>query len=217
MTVALRRARSRETASWLSPSNRPLPKSSVLGTRCTGRHFKSFMLNFPAQDEVDRSICKPGVVGERRICDCGAEPGARSRKYFPEAAPVAGESRRTDGILDHVHRLRAAVLTYLHHSVGVVDCDPSRFRTVVRGQRIDRAARQRGQRHARICSACWHRACVHGDLSWLNVQVAPAAQERLRSTIFDLATRNPMALFGSDQVIDQFPGRRIYVGKKEGN
>jgi LPS export ABC transporter permease LptF len=51
---------------------------------------------------------------------------------------------------------------------------------------------------------------------WLNVQVAPAAQERLRSTIFDLATRNPMALFGSDQVIDQFPGRKIYVGKKQG-
>jgi lipopolysaccharide export system permease protein len=52
---------------------------------------------------------------------------------------------------------------------------------------------------------------------WLNVQVAPAAQDKLRSTIFDLATRNPMALFGSDQVIDQFPGRKIYVGKKEGN
>ena len=49
---------------------------------------------------------------------------------------------------------------------------------------------------------------------WLNVQVAPAAQEKLRSTIFDLATRNPMALFGSDQVIDQFPGRKIYVGKR---
>jgi lipopolysaccharide export system permease protein len=49
------------------------------------------------------------------------------------------------------------------------------------------------------------------------VQAAPAAQEKLRSTIFDLATRNPMALFGSDQVIDQFPGRKIYVGKKEGN
>src|SRR5205085_1682702 len=52
---------------------------------------------------------------------------------------------------------------------------------------------------------------------WLNVQVAPAAQEKLRSTIFDLATRNPMALFGSDQVIDQFPGRKIYVGRKDGN
>src|SRR4029077_12315599 len=52
---------------------------------------------------------------------------------------------------------------------------------------------------------------------WLNVEAAPAAQEKLRSTIFDLGTRNPMALFGSDQVIDQFPGRKIYVGKKEGN
>ncbi len=52
---------------------------------------------------------------------------------------------------------------------------------------------------------------------WLNVQVAPAAQEKMRSSLFDLATRNPMALFGSDQVIDEFPGRKIYVGKKEGN
>src|SRR4030088_2572899 len=41
---------------------------------------------------------------------------------------------------------------------------------------------------------------------WLNVQVAPAAQEGMRSTVFDLATRNPMALFGSDRIIDQFPG-----------
>ena len=52
---------------------------------------------------------------------------------------------------------------------------------------------------------------------WLTVQIAPAAQQKLRGTIFDLATRDPMALFGSDQVIDQFPGRKIYVGKKEGN
>src|ERR1700757_5229407 len=52
---------------------------------------------------------------------------------------------------------------------------------------------------------------------WLNVQAAPAAQQKLRSTIYDLATRDPMALFGGDQVIEQFPGRKIYVGKKEGN
>src|SRR5205823_3033056 len=58
--------------------------------------------------------------------------------------------------------------------------------------------------------------CTAASL-WLNVQVAPAAQEEMRSTVFNLATRNPMALFGSDQVIDQFPGRKIYVGKKEGN
>src|SRR5439155_510930 len=70
----------------------------------------------------------------------------------------------------------------------------------------------------RVCLSLWGvaLACTVMCL-WLNVQVAPAAQEKLRSTIFDLATRNPMALFGSDQVIDQFPGRKIYVGKKEGN
>src|SRR6266446_4910928 len=49
---------------------------------------------------------------------------------------------------------------------------------------------------------------------WLNVQVAPAAQEKLRSTIFDLATRDPMALFGSDQVIDEFPRRVIKSATK---
>src|SRR3989440_8855268 len=58
--------------------------------------------------------------------------------------------------------------------------------------------------------------CTAASL-WLNVQVAPAAQEEMRSTVFNLATRNPMALFGSDQIIDQFPGRKIYVGKKQGN
>src|SRR5215211_5723273 len=52
---------------------------------------------------------------------------------------------------------------------------------------------------------------------WLNVRVAPAAQQKMRATIFSLASANPIALFGSDQVIDQFPGRKIYVGKKEGN
>jgi lipopolysaccharide export system permease protein len=58
--------------------------------------------------------------------------------------------------------------------------------------------------------------CTAASL-WLNVYVAPAAQEEMRSTVFNLATRNPMALFGSDQIIDQFPGHKIYVGRKDGN
>src|SRR5206468_1639797 len=80
------------------------------------------------------------------------------------------------------------------------------------------ALRANGVSVPRVCLSLWGvaLACTVMCL-WLNVQVAPAAQEKLRSTIFDLATRNPMALFGSDQVIDQFPGRKIYVGKKEGN
>src|ERR1700687_5736728 len=70
----------------------------------------------------------------------------------------------------------------------------------------------------RVCGSLWGVALACTVIClWLNVQVAPAAQEKLRSTIFDLATRNPMALFGSDQVIDQFPGRKIYVGNRKGN
>ncbi|PYL61303.1 MAG: hypothetical protein DMF31_02530, partial [Verrucomicrobia bacterium] len=80
------------------------------------------------------------------------------------------------------------------------------------------ALRSNGVSITRICIPLGGIALVCTAIcAWLNVQAAPAAQEKLRSTIFDLATRNPMALFGSDQVIDQFPGRKIYVGKKEGN
>src|SRR4029078_4388698 len=80
------------------------------------------------------------------------------------------------------------------------------------------ALRSNGVSIARICLplAAIALACT-AICFWLNVQAAPAAQEKLRSTIYDLATRNPMALFGSDQVIDQFPGRKIYVGRKDGN
>jgi LPS export ABC transporter permease LptF len=80
------------------------------------------------------------------------------------------------------------------------------------------ALRANGVSVTRVCVPLAGTALVSTAIcSWLNVQVAPAAQEKLRSTIFDLATRDPMALFGSDQVIDQFPGRKIYVGKKQGN
>jgi len=80
------------------------------------------------------------------------------------------------------------------------------------------ALRANGVSVTRVCVPLAGIALVFTAIcSWLNVQIAPAAQEKLRSTIFDLATRDPMALFGSDQVIDQFPGRKIYVGKKEGN
>ncbi|HEV3409789.1 MAG TPA: LptF/LptG family permease, partial [Chthoniobacterales bacterium] len=80
------------------------------------------------------------------------------------------------------------------------------------------ALRSNGVSLTRLCLplAVLALACTAVCL-WLNVSVAPAAQYKMRRTIFDLATRNPMALFGSDQIIDQFPGRRIYVGKKEGN
>ena len=51
---------------------------------------------------------------------------------------------------------------------------------------------------------------------WINVSVAPAAQERMKNTIYEIATSNPLSMFGSDQVIDEFPGKKIYVERKEG-
>ena len=51
---------------------------------------------------------------------------------------------------------------------------------------------------------------------WLNVQVAPAAQERLRSTIFDLATRNPMALLAAIRSSISFPAAGFMSAKRKG-
>ena len=52
---------------------------------------------------------------------------------------------------------------------------------------------------------------------WLSLSVAPAGRARLNAMLYEVATKNPMALFQTDQVIDQFPGRKIYVGRKDGN
>jgi LPS export ABC transporter permease LptF len=57
--------------------------------------------------------------------------------------------------------------------------------------------------------------CV-GICFWINVDVAPHAQEEMKAAVYHMATSNPIALFGSDSVIDQFPGELIYVEKKAG-
>ena len=58
--------------------------------------------------------------------------------------------------------------------------------------------------------------CV-GICFWINVDVAPKAQEQMKAALYNMATSNPLALFGSDTPIDQFPGKLIYVEKKEGS
>jgi len=55
-----------------------------------------------------------------------------------------------------------------------------------------------------------------GICLWINVDVAPRAQKRMQEAFFTIATSNPLALFSSDKVIDEFPGRKIYVGRSEG-
>ena len=51
---------------------------------------------------------------------------------------------------------------------------------------------------------------------WINLEVAPRAQQRMKDALFRIATDNPLAMFGGDKVIDDFPGRKIYVEKSEG-
>ena len=57
--------------------------------------------------------------------------------------------------------------------------------------------------------------CV-GICFWINVDVAPKAQEQMKSALYHIATSNPIAMFGSDTTIDEFPGKLIYVEKKQG-
>jgi lipopolysaccharide export system permease protein len=52
---------------------------------------------------------------------------------------------------------------------------------------------------------------------WINIEVAPWAEQKITRTLTELVTSNPAALFKGDEVVDDFPDRRIYVGSKEGD
>lgn len=52
---------------------------------------------------------------------------------------------------------------------------------------------------------------------WINLYVAPRAQQNLKDAFFQVATNNPAAAFSSDQVITDFPNMKIYVGNMDGN
>jgi lipopolysaccharide export LptBFGC system permease protein LptF len=57
--------------------------------------------------------------------------------------------------------------------------------------------------------------CI-GVCFWINVDVAPRAQAKMKDAIFNIATSNPLAMFGSDKIIEDFPGKKIYVERNEG-
>lgn len=52
---------------------------------------------------------------------------------------------------------------------------------------------------------------------WINIEVAPRAEQAMTRTVMDIATSNPASLFRADEVLDKFPDRRVYVGKKNGD
>src|SRR5882757_9077123 len=51
---------------------------------------------------------------------------------------------------------------------------------------------------------------------WINADIAPRAAHRMADSLFEVATNNPISLFAADDVVDQFPDRRVYVGAKKG-
>ena len=79
------------------------------------------------------------------------------------------------------------------------------------------AMRASGVSIPRACLSVWVLAalCAAACL-WINFDVAPRAQQAMRNAIFKIATGNPLAIFGTDKVIEDFPRRKIYVEKTEG-
>ena len=55
-----------------------------------------------------------------------------------------------------------------------------------------------------------------GVCLWINLYVAPQAQQNLKDAFLEVATNNPAAAFGGGGVVDQFPGKKIYVGYADG-
>jgi LPS export ABC transporter permease LptF len=80
------------------------------------------------------------------------------------------------------------------------------------------ALRSSGVSIPRVCVVVLVAAlvCV-GTCLYINLVVAPRAQVKMKDTLYNIVTNNPLAMFGSDRVIDQFPGYKIYVEKSHGS
>ena len=78
------------------------------------------------------------------------------------------------------------------------------------------ATRTNGVSILRLCAPVFVLAIgLSGLCLWINADVAPRAQAKMLSIVGDLVARNPMDLLTPDEVIDNFPDRRIYIGEKE--
>ena len=52
---------------------------------------------------------------------------------------------------------------------------------------------------------------------WIDLYVAPRFLQNLQTAFVQMATSDPSSAFTGDQVIDEFPGRKIFIGHKTGN
>ncbi|MBK8093333.1 MAG: LptF/LptG family permease [Verrucomicrobiaceae bacterium] len=77
--------------------------------------------------------------------------------------------------------------------------------------------RMSGMSMIRICLPVFALAFVlAGICFWVNVELAPAAKDRMKRLFYSVVAQNPETLFQEGQVLDKMPGYRIYTGKREG-
>lgn len=77
--------------------------------------------------------------------------------------------------------------------------------------------RMTGMSMPRICLPVFVMAvALSGLCLWVNVDLAPAAKDRMKRLFYRVVADNPETLFQEGQVLDKMPGLRIYTGRREG-
>lgn len=77
--------------------------------------------------------------------------------------------------------------------------------------------RMTGWSMPRICAPVFALAAAFSALCyWVNVDLAPAAKNRMKTLFYEVATENPESLFSPGRVLEKVPGFRIYTGGREG-
>lgn len=80
------------------------------------------------------------------------------------------------------------------------------------------AMRSMGISFSRICVPVFlSSVALAGICLWINLEVAPRAEQAMMDSLYKMATSNPASFFQTDEVSENFPDRRVYVGSREGN
>jgi len=77
--------------------------------------------------------------------------------------------------------------------------------------------RMTGWSMPRICASVFALSVALSAVClWVNVDLAPAAKNRMKLLFYEVAVENPEALFQEGRVLDRVPGFRIHTGKRDG-
>ena len=79
------------------------------------------------------------------------------------------------------------------------------------------AMKMTGSSVPRLCASVFVLAALFsGVCYWVNVDLAPAAKNRMKRLFYEMAVQNPEALFQPGRVLDRVPGLRILTTRREG-